>query len=156
VTGDETDETDGFDEVWRPGRLGRVAAVSVGASGGLLSALSLAAAVTGAGAGGLLAAVVFGLFPVFAWRWGTHPLLAVSTDGVVVRNPLRTVVVPWADVEQCVPSSLGLLIERRSGGRPVVAWAVPKSNLSRWRGRPTAADEVAAALEERAAASQPS
>jgi hypothetical protein len=150
VTGDE------LDEVWRPTRSGRVAASSVGAAGGLLSALSLAASVTGAGTGGLLAAVVFGLFPVFAWRWGTHPLLAASAEGVLVRNPVRTVVVPWADVERCVPSSLGLLIERRSGGRPVVAWAVQKPNRSRWLGRRTRADDVAEALVLRAAASQPS
>jgi hypothetical protein len=150
VTGDE------LDEVWRPTRSGRVAAASVGVIGGLLCALSLAATVTGAGAGGLVAAAVFGLFPVFAWRWGTHPLVAASAEGVFVRNPVRTVVVPWADVERCVPSSLGLLIERRSGGRPVVAWAVHKSNLSRWLGRSTWADDAAAALELRAAASQPS
>jgi hypothetical protein len=150
VTGDE------FDEVWRPERWGRVGAWALGVTGGLLCAVSLVAAVTGAGAGALLVAVVFGLFPVFAWRWGTHPLLAVSAGGVVVRNPVRTVVVPWADVERCVPSSLGLLIERRSGGRPVVAWAVQKPNLSRWLRRPTRADEVAAALEDRAAAAQPS
>ena len=150
MTGDE------LDEVWRPGRLGRVAAGSVGVTGGLMCALSLVASVTGAGPGGLLAAVVFGLFPVFAWRWGTHPLLGASADGLVVRNPVRTVVVPWADVERCVPSSLGLLIERRSGGRPIVAWAVQKPNLSRWFSRRTRADEVAAALEERAAASRAS
>jgi hypothetical protein len=149
VTGDE------LDEVWRPARLGRVAAGSVGVTGGLLCALSLLAAVTGAGWGGLLAAVVFGLFPVVAWRWGTHPLLGTSADGVVVRNPVRTMVVPWADVERCVPSSLGLVIERR-GGRSIVAWAVQKPNTSRWLSRETRADEVAAALEERAAASRAS
>jgi hypothetical protein len=150
VTGDE------LDEVWRPGRLGRVAAGSVGVTGGLLCALSLVASVTGAGPGGLLAAAVFGLFPLVAWRWGTHPLLGTSADGVVVRNPVRAVVVPWADVERCVPSSLGLLIQRRGGGRPVVAWAVQKPNTSRWLSRRTRADDVAAALEERAAASRAS
>lgn len=147
---------DELDQVWRPGRWGRVGAWAVGVAGGLLSVVSLVAAATGVGAGALVAAVVFGLFPVFAWRWGTHPLLGASAEGVVVRNPVRTVVVPWADVERCVPSSLGLLIERRGGGRPVVAWAVLKSNLSRWLGRRTRADDVAAALEERAAASHPS
>jgi hypothetical protein len=141
VTADE------LDEVWRPARFGQVGAWALGVVGGLMAVVSLVAAVTGAGAGALLVAVVFGLFPVFAWRWGTHPLLATSA---------RAVVVPWADVERCVPSSLGLLIERRSGGRPVVAWAVQKSNLFRWLGRRTRADDVAAALEERAAAAQPS
>jgi hypothetical protein len=148
VTGDE------LDEVWRPERWGQVGAWALGVSGGLLCIVSLVAAVTGSGADWLLLAVVFGLFPVFAWRWGTHPLLATSADGVVVRNPVRTVVVPWADVERCVPSSLGLLIERRGDGRTVVAWAVQKSNLFRWLGRRTRADDVAAALEERAAAAQ--
>jgi hypothetical protein len=147
VTGDE------LDEVWRPSRGSRVGAWVVGSLGGLLCLVSLAAAVTGVGADALLAAVVFGLFPVFAWRWGTHPLLGTCEDGVVVRNPVRTVVVPWSDVERCLPSSLGLVVERRSG-RAVVAWAVQKSNLSRWLRRRTRADDVAAALEERAAASQ--
>jgi hypothetical protein len=146
---------DDLDEVWRPARLGRVAAASVAVTGGLLCVLSLVAAVTGAGWGGLLAAVVFGLFPVVAWRWGTHPLLGAGAGGILVRNPVRTVVVPWAEVERCVPSSLGMVIERR-GGRSVVAWAVQKPNTSRWLRRETRADEVAAALEERAAASRTS
>jgi hypothetical protein len=128
VAGDE------LDHVWRPGRWSRVGAWAVGSVGAVL---------------------VFGLFPGVAWRWGTHPLLGASDDGVLVRNPVRVVTVPWADVERVVPSSLGLIIERRRG-QPVVAWAVGKSNVSRWLRRRTRADAVAATLEQRAAASQQS
>ncbi len=145
---------DDLEQVWHPGRWTRVGAWAIGLVGGVLSVAALVAAVTG-GAGALVATAVFGLFPVFAWRWGTHPLLAASAAGVTVRNPVRTVVVPWADVERCVPSSLGLAVERRND-RPVVAWAVHKPSLARWLGRRTRADDVAAALEQRAAAHQPS
>jgi hypothetical protein len=147
---------DELDQVWRPARWSQVGAWAVGLAGGVMSVASLVAAVTGAEAGPLVGVVGFGLFPVVAWRWGTHSLLATSADGVVVRNPVRTVVVPWTEIERCVPSSLGLIIERHGGAQPIVAWAVPKPNVSRWLRRRTRADDVAAALEERAAAAQPS
>jgi Bacterial PH domain len=143
--------------VWRPGRWAQVGAWALGLVGVLVSVAGLVSAVGGEVRTGLVAAAVFGLFPLFAWRWGTHPRLATSAEGVVVRNPLRTTVVPWADVERCEPSSLGLVIERRAGtGKPVVAWAVQKSNLAGWLRRRTRADEVAAAIEERAGSHQPS
>ena len=145
--------TELVDQVWRPGRWARAGAWALGGVGGLVALAGLAAAVGGEVRTGLVTAAVFGLFPVVAWRWGTHPQLAATDDGVEARNPLRTALVPWADVERCVPSSLGLVIERREGtGRPVVAWAVQKPNVARWLGRRTRADEVAAALEAQAAA----
>jgi hypothetical protein len=147
--------TDELDQVWRPNRWARLWAGALGLVGVVVCLAGLVIAVGEDARTGLVVAAVFGLFPVFAWRWGTHPLLGASDEGIVVRNPVRTTLVPWADVEQCSPSSLGLVIERHSG-RPVVAWAVPKPNVARWLRRRTRADEVAAALDERAAASQPS
>jgi Bacterial PH domain len=140
-----------LDQVWRPDRWTRVGAWALGLVGALLSVAGLGSAVTGDASTGLVAAAVFGLFPLVAWRWGTHPRLSASGDGIAVRNPLRTTVVPWSDVERCVPGALGLVIERRAGtGKPVVAWAVRKPDLALWLRRRTRADEVAAALEERA------
>jgi hypothetical protein len=143
-----------LDQVWRPSLGTRVGA-------GLLSAVGVALAVSGvvvaAGGdwtGGLAVMVVFGLFPVFGWRWGTHPLLATSDDGVTVRNPVRSAVVPWDEVGRCAPTSLGLAIERVDG-RPVVAWAVQKPNVARWLRRRTRADEVAETIVARAAALRP-
>lgn len=137
--------------MWRPSRGARLGAGLLSAVGLVLAAAGLVIAAGGDWTGGLAVAAVFGLFPVFGWRWGTHPLLATSDAGVTVRNPVRTVVVPWHEVGRCAPSSLGLVIERTTG-RPLVAWAVQKSNASRWLRRRTRADEVAAAIAGRAAA----
>lgn len=151
---DELDAGDEFDHVWRPAWYTLATAVAFGAVGTALALAGLAIAMGGEVASGLVVAAVFGLFPVCAWRWGTHPLLATSAAGVTVRNPIRVRVVPWEDIERCAPSGLGLLIYRRAG-KPVVAWAMHKPDWARWSGWRMRADRVAEVIEERAAAVTP-
>jgi hypothetical protein len=140
--------SDEFDQVWGSAMGTRIGAVALGAAGVVVAVAGLAAAAGGDVGGGLAVAVVFGLFPVVAWRWGTHPLLGLSTRGITVRNPVRTTVAGWDEVGRCATTSLGLVIERRTG-RPLVAYAVAKPSVARWLGRRTRADEVATAIEQR-------
>ena len=70
-----------LDQVWRPSLGTRVGAGLLSAVGVVLAVGGLVTAVGGDWTGGLAVAAVFGLFPVFGWRWGTHPLLATSEDG---------------------------------------------------------------------------
>jgi hypothetical protein len=69
----------------------------------------------------LAAAPVFGL-PVFAYT--LRPAVLSGQDRMVVRNPLRTITVPWAAVEGL---RSGYSAELTTGGRTYQMWAVPVS-----------------------------
>jgi hypothetical protein len=58
-----------------------------------------------------------------AWRLGIHPSIEVSSDGVSVVNPLRTIVMSYDEIRAVRPGSSGVQIELVSG-RTVKAWAV--------------------------------
>ncbi|GAA1224241.1 PH domain-containing protein [Kitasatospora nipponensis] len=69
----------------------------------------------------LAAAPVFCL-PVIAYT--LRPSVSAGLDRLVVRNPLRTVTVPWAAVEGL---RSGYSAELTAGGRTYQLWAVPVS-----------------------------
>ena len=88
---------------------------------------------------------------LMVWRVGIHPSLAATETGLVIRNPLETVRVPWADLVEASAGFDGITISRLSAP-PTTIWAVQKSNLSTWRGAPTRADDVAATIQVLASA----
>ncbi|WP_280693976.1 PH domain-containing protein [Kitasatospora sp. GAS204B] len=61
-------------------------------------------------------------FPVIAYT--LRPSVSAGEDRVVVRNPLRTIVVPWAQVEAL---RAGFSAELLAGGKTYQMWAVPVS-----------------------------
>jgi hypothetical protein len=147
---------EGLERVWRPmpvGRVGAAVLIAVGLFGmadgfgvPLLALIGSEARVLRSS----LAVVGFlGLLAVVAWRYGLHPLVGVNAAGVLVRNPIRSIFIPWRDIVGCSASYGGLVIRRRHGW-PVVAWAVQKSQLSRRMGYQTRADVVAEYIEARA------
>ncbi|MFE0464939.1 PH domain-containing protein [Kitasatospora sp. NPDC058965] len=69
----------------------------------------------------LAAGPVFGL-PVFAYT--LRPAVLAGQDRLLVRNPLRTIVAPWAAVEGLRSSYSA---ELTTGGRTYQVWAVPVS-----------------------------
>ena len=87
-------------------------------------------------------ATLAALFAVGGWRYGLHPALAATAEGVVIRNPFRRIVVPWRQVEGALPGSSGLIV-LRTDRRPVKAWAVQKANWSHFLGKRRRADDVA-------------
>ena len=148
------DAGDHFDRVWRPSAGARLAFGVIIGVFALLALAGLAGALGGGDVGAsLLVAWVNALVAVCAWRWGSHPLIGATDEGVTVRNPLRTVVVAWEDVTGCVATSRGVTIGR-AGERPLVAWAVPKPTLSIWFRKVTRADEVVGYITTRALAHQ--
>lgn len=141
---------DRFDRVWRPTIASRVVGWTIAVAAGLLAVSALATALGGGipPAGAALVVVVNVVVALAAWRWGSYPLLGASDEGLTIRNPLRTVVIPWGDVAGARASSLGLTVARLSGEQ-VVAWAVTRSSLSTWLNRPSQSDEVVAYLAAR-------
>lgn len=140
----------GFDRVWRPTIASRVVGWTIAVVAGLLAVSALATALGGgiSLAGAALVTAVNVVVALAAWRWGSYPLVGASDDGLTIRNPLRTVVIPWSDVAGARASSLGLTVARLSGEQ-VVAWAVTRSSLSTWLSRPSQSDEVVAYLAAR-------
>lgn len=95
-----------------------------------------------------LVVVVNGVVAAAAWRWSGYPLVAASDAGLTIRNPLRTLVIPWHDIVGARASSLGLTVAVASGEQ-VVAWAVTRSTLATWLGRTSRSDEVIAYVARR-------
>ncbi|GAA1955364.1 PH domain-containing protein [Kitasatospora viridis] len=86
----------------------------------------------------LAAAPVFA-FPVIAYT--LRPSVQLGLDQLLVRNPLRTVVVPWAALDGL---RAGYSAEVTAGGRTFQMWAVPVSLRQRNKAnRRVAMDRVA-------------
>jgi hypothetical protein len=133
--------------VWRAGRLARISCWIVVA---LTAPLGLICAVGGAvgglpATGAAQAATITALLALLAWRLGLHPEIVSTPDALLIRNPVRSTAVPWADVAECRPGSSGIRIVTRSG-HYVTAWAVQKGSI--WT-RPTRADHVCGELNAR-------
>ena len=149
---------EGLDRVWRPRPAGRLAAwvlVVVGvvvAAGSVVVALGAAAGSSTQPVSSLVVGVMAGALAVAAWRLGVHPLIGITRAGVLVRNPVRSVLIPWSDISSCSPGYSGITIYR-NGSRPVSAWAVQKSNAATWAGRSVRADQVVDCIEALAASS---
>jgi hypothetical protein len=79
------------------------------------------------------------------WLGAMRPSVQLTTDHLVVRNPLWTRRIHKSDVLSARPGYLGLVIRRRSG-RPCIAWAVQKANASEWAGATTRADDAAGCI----------
>ena len=160
------------DRLWRPSLPARAGAWAMVVLGLMAAALALASAASGdrrEAAGPLFLAGSGLLFAAGAWRWGLHPHLAATAPGIDVRNPLRSVLVPWSDVEGVVPGSGGIIVLRRPSplgqhatvtsvglaeAGHVKAWAVQKSSWAHWFGRRVRAEEVAHELAQRARRTQ--
>lgn len=135
--------------VWRVGR----PALLVGRVGTALS-LAVIAAVTAwvlwwpdaDRTAAVLVATVALAFVVLLWRMGLHPSVEATDNGLTIRNPLRTVEVPWAEVSEAVPGYDGIRITRY-GLPSITVWAVQKANISTWSRMRTRADAVAATIE---------
>ncbi|WP_422744625.1 PH domain-containing protein [Micromonospora sp. WMMD754] len=138
--------------VWRLGRITRVFA------GLLLGVMTIVAVAVFAYQAStpdgdlrpaLAIAVPYGLLGFLVWRQIFHPRLSVDAEGLILRGPWRTTRVPWPAVVRCDPGYFGIAITCADGSW-VMAPAPQKSNLSRWLGRGTRADDVADYLERRA------
>ncbi|MFN2591574.1 MAG: PH domain-containing protein [Candidatus Dormibacteria bacterium] len=128
-------ERDGGERIWRPNRAAR-AAGAVFVLGGLAVGASLARHHRPD------LAVLAALFALGGWRYGLHPSLAATASGIVIRNPLRRIVVPWGQFEGALPGSRGIIV-LRTDRRPVKAWAVQKATWSHFLGKRRRADDVA-------------
>lgn len=140
----------GYERVWRTGVVARVVGWLIAVVAALLAVSALGTALSGEIplGGAVVVILVNSVVAVAAWRWGSYPLVAASDAGLTIRNPLRTVVIPWDDIAGARASSLGLTVARRSGEQ-VVAWAVTRSTSSTWLARPSRSDDVIAYLAAR-------
>lgn len=87
---------------------------------------------------------------IMGWRYVLHPHIVVGELGLHIRNPWKSYLILWEEIEHTEPGYYGVVIHRRSG-KPVTGWAVQKANLSRWLGWTTRADEVVNEINELAA-----
>ncbi|WP_158289854.1 PH domain-containing protein [Micromonospora sp. S4605] len=138
--------------VWRLGRATRIlAGLLIGGMAVAVVVFFLWQATTPDGdlLAPLAIAAPYGLIGFAMWRRIFHPRLSAGPEGLILRGPWRTIRVPWSAVVRCDAGYHGITITCADGSR-VVAPAPQRSNLSRWLGRETRADVVAAYLERRA------
>ena len=99
--------------------------------------------------GALLVWVMVLLVALCVWRWYLVPYVALTRDSVVVQGAFAHRSVRYSAIARALPSGAGLRIETRGEG-VLTAWAIQKSKVSEWTHRETTADDVAAAIMERA------
>lgn len=83
---------------------------------------------------------------VYGWRFGLHPRLVASADGVQVVNPGRRTSIPWDELTVIAPGENGLVLGTELARTE--AWCVQKSRSSFRQGRSTRADTIVAELEQ--------
>lgn len=96
--------------------------------------------------GGVLALLAIAFVPPLClWRIYVYPTLCVTEEGVLARNPVKSVMVPWSDMALTRPGAWGLTIQRKSGGMVHVV-AVQKRTMNYVMDIRTKADAVATYL----------
>jgi hypothetical protein len=124
-------------QIWKVSPLGRY---------GVPALIPLLAAVTWLVWGNVFLSLLASLGALVSWlRFAFRPAVILTDTDVIVRNPNGSQTVSLRDVAKVEPGYGGLTITTSAGHR-VVAWAVQKSNLAKWTGRHTRADEVAASI----------
>ncbi len=83
------------------------------------------------------------------WRWYLVPYVELGPEQLVVQGPFARHTVRCASIRDVKPGVLGLRIETRRGDS-FLGWAIQKSKVADWMRKETRADEVAAAIMERA------
>jgi len=102
--------------------------------------LSVDAMVNGHGRDPWIAAAVLVLVVPLLVAYTMWPSVRVGRERLVVRNPLRTITVPWAAVESV---DAAYSVELRAGGTKYQVWAVPVSLRQRKRANVRAARAAA-------------
>lgn len=83
---------------------------------------------------------------VYAWRFGLHPRLVASAEGVEVVNPGRRIIVSWDELTAIAAGENGLILGTEHSRAE--AWCIQKSKTAIRRGRTTRADRIVAELED--------
>ena len=83
---------------------------------------------------------------IYGWRFGLHPRLIASPNGIEVVNPGRPAHLDWPDLTVIAPGENGLILGTEH--IRAEAWCVQKSKSALRKGRSTRADAVVAELEQ--------
>lgn len=94
----------------------------------------------------IVGSVVLVVAPAPSWFAAWRPYILLTSDEVVVQNPLRQHRIPLGAIKGATAGYYGVSLDVRGRALPVTAWAVQKMNLSIWSRRTTRADAVAAAI----------
>lgn len=83
---------------------------------------------------------------VYGWRFGLHPRLIATTEGVEVANPARRTTIAWDDLTVIAPGENGLVLGTEESRTE--AWCIQKSKSATRKRRSTRSDAIVAELEE--------
>ena len=125
--------------VWRVSVAGRAGAVGLTVAWAFLTSI-----ITFSGRAPGVPAILWpcvALIGLAGRRLAFVPLLALTADGVIVRNPVKRTEVLYRDIRDVRAGGIGLRIVRRDGSW-VIAWAIQKSNAARWSGAEARCDQV--------------
>jgi ribosomal protein S18 acetylase RimI-like enzyme len=101
-------------------------------------------------AGEVLIAIFLAVLAVaavgYGWRFGLHPRLVATPEGVEVVNPGRRAQLGWEELTVIAPGENGLILGTE--GSRTEAWCIQKSKSATRKGRTTRADTSFAELEQ--------
>ena len=83
---------------------------------------------------------------IYGWRFGLHPRLVASPNGIEVVNPGRPAHIDWNELTVIAPGENGLILGTEDIRSE--AWCIQKSRSAARKGRSTRADAVVAELEQ--------
>lgn len=89
-----------------------------------------------------------GLAGLIVWLMTFRTIVAVGRDAMVIRNPLRTVVVDLDDIASLTPEYEGLVV-RTTQGKKMTAVAIQRWNLTLFFRRRSRADDAVDLILER-------
>jgi Bacterial PH domain len=67
---------------------------------------------------------------IFGTRAALIPRISWDRSAVIVHNPLRTITLPWSQIDDFVPGSFALRINT-TNGRHFAVWAVQRANAAK-------------------------
>jgi hypothetical protein len=139
-----TSAADLGDRTWRVSRTGRIGTIACFLFVGVFAGLLIPTAEEDPGPWWM--AVAWCLFVgAVCWVMAFRPRVMLSSDTLVIVNPIGRRRIALADIKAVEPGYNGMVVTLRNG-RTRTAWAVQKANISWPFRRQTRADQVAAAV----------
>ncbi|MEY9969020.1 hypothetical protein ABIA33_007107 [Streptacidiphilus sp. MAP12-16] len=131
--------------MWRPSPAARILGAAFSLFFAAVAVVAIAGAIAHADISMIWDALLFSAIAAAVGCYVGRAAIRVTPDAVIISNPFRTRTIAFSSIAAVSPGYYGVTITTRDGAA-YTAMAIQKTNLSRWQGRRTRADEVTDAV----------